>query len=179
MRRLFILAGGTGIVVLVGAYLLLSVVYIALIVISPAPSTVRRLAAMVTDYLVLSLLMHLGDEAGTPLYLLYLWITFGYGFRYGVAYLALAAQLAAGIKGLEEMLELPPPTTGDLYASRRGKDIPATLRAATETLRKSKMQRAAFGDDVVDHFTRTASWEQEEFDRVVTDYEVARGFERS
>ena len=78
-------------VLVVGAYLLLSVIYIGLIVASPAPSPARRLAAMVTDYFVLSLLMHLGEEAGTPLYLLYLWITFGYGFRYGVAYLALAA----------------------------------------------------------------------------------------
>lgn len=94
-------------------------------------------------------------------------------------YLALAAQLAAGLKGIKDKLELPPPTTGDIYASRRGKDIPATLRAATETLRKSKMLREAFGDDVVDHYTRAASWEQEDFDRVVTDYEVARGFERS
>lgn len=78
-------------VLVVGAYLLLSVIYIALIIVSPAPSRARRLAAMVTDYLVLSALMHFGEEAGTPLYLLYLWITFGYGFRYGVAYLAIAA----------------------------------------------------------------------------------------
>ena len=77
-------------VLVVGAYLLLSVIYIALIVVSPAASPIRRLAALVTDYLVLSLLMHFGEEAGTPLYLLYLWITFGYGFRYGVAYLAVA-----------------------------------------------------------------------------------------
>ena len=94
-------------------------------------------------------------------------------------YLALAAQLAAGIKGIEERLDLAPPTAGDIYASKRGQEIPATLRAATETLRKSKMLRQAFGDDVVDHYTRTARWEQEEFDRIVTSYEVARGFERS
>ena len=54
-------------------------------------------------------------------------------------YLALAAQLAAGIKGLEEKLELPAPTTGDVYDAKRAKEIPSTLRAATETLRKSSM----------------------------------------
>jgi len=53
------------------------------------------------------------------------------------------------------------------------------LRDATETLRASAMLRAALGDDVVDHYTRAAEWEQEEFDRVVTDYEIARGFERA
>ena len=47
------------------------------------------------------------------------------------------------------------------------------------TLRKSKMLRAAMGDVVVDHYTRAAEWEQEEFDRIVTDWEVARGFERA
>ncbi|MEM7068998.1 MAG: glutamine synthetase family protein [Pseudomonadota bacterium] len=94
-------------------------------------------------------------------------------------YLALAAQLAAGIKGLEDKLELPAPTTGDVYDARRAKEIPSSLRAATETLRKSTFLKEAFGEDVVAHYTRAAEWEQEEFDRVVTDWEVARGFERA
>lgn len=94
-------------------------------------------------------------------------------------YLALAAQLAAGIAGLEEKLDLAPPTSGDVYEARRAKEIPQTLRAATETLRKSKMLRGAMGDDVIDHYTRAAEVEQEDFDRVVTDYEIARGFERA
>jgi glutamine synthetase len=41
------------------------------------------------------------------------------------------------------------------------------------------MLKEAFGEDVVAHYTRAAEWEQEEFDSVVTDWEVARGFERS
>jgi glutamine synthetase len=53
------------------------------------------------------------------------------------------------------------------------------LRAATETLRNSAFLREALGDDVVTHYTRAAEWEQEEFDRVVTDWEIARGFERA
>ena len=74
----------------VTGYLILSVVYIALILISPAKSDLRRLAAMATDFSVLSALMHFGGEAGSPLYLLYLWINFGNGFRYGVNYLAIS-----------------------------------------------------------------------------------------
>ena len=58
-------------------------------------------------------------------------------------------------------------------------EVPNTLRAATETLRNSKMLRKSMGDWVVDHYTRAAEVEQEEFDRVVTDWEVARGFERA
>ena len=94
-------------------------------------------------------------------------------------YLAIAAQLAAGIRGLEDKLDLDPPTKGDVYQNEKALDIPTSLRDAAELLKNSKMLRRAFGDDVVDHYVRAATWEQEEFDRVVTDYEVARGFERS
>lgn len=94
-------------------------------------------------------------------------------------YLALAAQLAAGLAGIDEGLALSAPTTGDAYAARRAREIPHTLRDATATLRRSKMLRAAFGDDVVAHYTRNAEWEQQEYDRVVTDWEIARGFERA
>ena len=53
------------------------------------------------------------------------------------------------------------------------------FREATETLRGSKMLRAALGDAVVDHYVRCAEWEQEEFDKAVTDWELKRGFERA
>ncbi|MEH6737412.1 MAG: glutamine synthetase family protein [Sulfitobacter sp.] len=94
-------------------------------------------------------------------------------------YLAQAVMLAAGIKGIEDALTLPEPSTGDVYADAKAADIPQTLRAATETLRGSAFLREALGEDVVDHYTRAAEWEQEEFDRVVTDWEIARGFERA
>jgi glutamine synthetase len=41
------------------------------------------------------------------------------------------------------------------------------------------MLRRAMGDAVVDHYVRCAEWEQEAFDAVVTDWEIARGFERA
>ena len=94
-------------------------------------------------------------------------------------YLAQAAMLAAGIKGIEDKMELAPPTSGDVYDAAKAQDIPQTLRAATETLRNSAFLREAMGEDVIDHYTRNAEWEQEEFDRVVTDWEIARGFERA
>jgi two-component system sensor histidine kinase RpfC len=72
-------------------YLLLSLVYVGLILAWPHISPPRRLAAMVTDFATLTAMMHWGGEAGTPLYLLYLWITFGNGFRFGNRYLAASA----------------------------------------------------------------------------------------
>ena len=94
-------------------------------------------------------------------------------------YLVLAAQLAAGLAGVEQKIELAPPSTGDLYTDEKAGEIPKNLRDASETLNNSSMLRAAMGDDVIDHYGRCASWELEEFDRVVTDYEIIRGFERS
>ncbi|WP_172293835.1 glutamine synthetase family protein [Pseudoruegeria sp. HB172150] len=94
-------------------------------------------------------------------------------------YLAFAAQLAAGMAGIEEGLELEDEFTGDAYAARRARQIPGTLRDAAALLKKSKMLRAAMGDDVVDHYVHAAEWEVSEYDRRVTDWEINRGFERS
>ncbi|VAV99472.1 glutamine synthetase family protein [hydrothermal vent metagenome] len=93
-------------------------------------------------------------------------------------YLAIAAQIAAGIKGIEDKLELDPPFSGDVYKGNTGM-IPQNLRDACANLKSSAMLRAAMGDDVIDHYTRCAEVELEDFDRVVTDYEIARGFERA
>ncbi|MDU8929939.1 glutamine synthetase family protein [Alisedimentitalea sp. MJ-SS2] len=94
-------------------------------------------------------------------------------------YLAQAAMLAAGLKGIEEKLDLPPPYTGDAYADNENNHIPRTLRDAREALLSSGMLKEAFGEETVTHYARAAEWEIEEFNRVVTDYEIARGFEKA
>lgn len=93
-------------------------------------------------------------------------------------YLAMAAMLAAGIKGIEDKLDLAPPATGDAYTGKTGR-IPQTLRDAYHVFKGSAFLRETFGDMVIDHYARAAEIEIEDFDRVVTDYEVARGFERA
>jgi len=93
-------------------------------------------------------------------------------------YLAQAAMLAAGLKGIEGKLELGAAHAGDAYAGDQ-RHIPRTLRDAREALMGSDMLRAAMGDEVIDHYARAAEVEIEDFDQVVTDYEIARGFERA
>ncbi|MCB2115254.1 MAG: glutamine synthetase [Rhodobacteraceae bacterium] len=93
-------------------------------------------------------------------------------------YIACAGLLAAGLAGIEQKLELEKAVDGDIYSAKRVREIPKTLGEAAELANKSKMLRAAFGDDVVDHYVRAAHWEIEEQNRVVTDWEVKRGFER-
>ena len=94
-------------------------------------------------------------------------------------YLALAAMLAAGLQGIAEKLELPAPFQGDAYADAAQQHLPATLRDARAALLKSDMLQEAFGAETVAHYARAAEWEIEEFNRVVTDYEIARGFEKA
>ena len=43
----------------------------------------------------------------------------------------------------------------------------------------SDMLRAAIGGEVIEHYARCAEWEIDEFGRIVTDWEVARGFEKA
>ena len=93
-------------------------------------------------------------------------------------YLAFAALIAAGLAGIEEAMDLEPPYSGDAYQGKRLREVPKTLREATALMDKSKMLRTALGDDVVDHCVHTAEWEQFEYDRRITDWELKRGFER-
>ena len=94
-------------------------------------------------------------------------------------YLALAAMLAAGLQGIAEKLELPAPFQGDAYTDDAQQHLPATLRDARAALLESSMLQEAFGAETVAHYARAAEWEIEEFNRVVTDYEIARGFEKA
>jgi glutamine synthetase len=94
-------------------------------------------------------------------------------------YLACAALLAAGLDGIEQKLALEPEFSGDAYAAASVREIPRTLGEAAKALDGSAMLRAAMGDQVIDHYLRAAEWELEEQNRVVTDWELARGFERA
>ncbi len=94
-------------------------------------------------------------------------------------YLAQAALLAAGLKGIEEKLPLSDPFNGDAYAKDDLQHIPRNLRDAREALLGSDMLQEAFGKEVMAHYARAAEVELEEHDRVVTDWEIRRGFERA
>ena len=94
-------------------------------------------------------------------------------------YLAQAAMLAAGFAGIDEKLELGPAMDGNLYESKDAAQVPSTLREALAALDESAMLRKAFGDAVIDHYVRTGAWEQEKYDRAVTDYELRQGFEQA
>jgi len=92
-------------------------------------------------------------------------------------YLALAAMIAAGLHGIENQLELEPAFEGNAYESDKP-HVPHTMYAARDLFADSGVARAAFGQEVVDHYLNRARIELEAFEAVVTDWEKFRGFER-
>ena len=92
-------------------------------------------------------------------------------------YLAVSALIAGGLHGIEQELELPEALEGNAYTS--GADcLPTTLAEAASLFGKSEIARAAFGDDVVEHYLNNARVEVTAFNSAVTDWERVRGFER-
>ena len=92
-------------------------------------------------------------------------------------YLAIAAMIAGGLDGIERELPLEAAFEGNAYADP-GPRVPATLRDALEAWEKSGLARAAFGNDVVEHYANNARVELAAFDAAVTDWELRRSFER-
>ena len=73
---------------------LVGVGLVALILVQPAVSHVRRWTGMFADYGTLTALMLLSPVALAPLYIIVLWVTIGNGLRYGRNYLVAATALA-------------------------------------------------------------------------------------
>ncbi|MCZ6487297.1 MAG: ATP-binding protein [Gammaproteobacteria bacterium] len=59
----------------------------AAIINKPQPSPARRVAGIVLDMVSLSIIMYWTGGDHVPLFVFYLWVTLGNGFRYGIRYL--------------------------------------------------------------------------------------------
>ena len=92
-------------------------------------------------------------------------------------YLAMAGMLAGGLHGIREELRLEPAFAGNAYTSGKPR-VPHVLSDARDLFAGSEIARAAFGDDVVDHYVHAADVELTAFNGAVTDWERTRGFER-
>jgi len=94
-------------------------------------------------------------------------------------YLALAAAIGSGLWGIEHRIEPGPAIEGNAYEREHpaALRLPATLYEAAERLAASKPARALFGDAFVEHHAATRQWEEREFRKAITDWELARYFE--
>lgn len=94
-------------------------------------------------------------------------------------YIILAAALASGLSGIERKLEPEPLVAGNAYDHKFPEHLalPRTLWDAAQRLKQSQMARDWFGNEFVDHFAATREWEEREFRKHITDWELARYFE--
>ena len=92
-------------------------------------------------------------------------------------YLSIAAIIAAGLDGVDRGLPPTEPLAGNAYVSDMER-LPSTLGEAQRLFADSALARAAFGDEVVDHYVNNAQVELDAFNSAVTDWELRRGFER-
>ncbi len=94
-------------------------------------------------------------------------------------YIALAASLASGLWGIENHIEPDSPIGGNAYdiAFPPERQLPTTLTEAASRLRHSTVAREYFGDAFVDHYAATREWEEREFRKAITDWEMQRYFE--
>jgi glutamine synthetase len=94
-------------------------------------------------------------------------------------YAALAAALGSGLWGIENELEPDDPIVGNAYdlPSEGPGALPRTLWDAAQALKGSQAARDLFGDEFVDHFAATREWEEREFRKHISDWELARYFE--
>jgi glutamine synthetase len=93
-------------------------------------------------------------------------------------YLVIAACIAAGLYGIDHELELPDGYPRNAYDATDVTRIPSTLVEAIDELKNSEVAAEAFGADVHHHLLNTAQQEWEAANRHVSDWELARNFER-
>ncbi len=92
-------------------------------------------------------------------------------------YLAMAACLASGLYGIKNKLKLDiAETKANGYEVKKG-ILPSNLWEASQKMKNSKNAKQLFGDEFVDHFTKTREWEWKQFSTEVTDWETKRYFE--
>lgn len=96
-------------------------------------------------------------------------------------YLCFSVMLAAGLAGIKEGLEPPPPVEENVYhmtAKERKKrgigELPGSLLEAIQLTEKSKLVREALGGHVFDGFIENKKVEWDRYRVHVTDYELER-----
>src|SRR5690606_19547136 len=78
-----------------GGFLFTSFLFFAHLLYQPQVSVTRRLLALGLDLSTLSYFMYTGGAATAMWYWIYLFVTFGMGFRYGLRYLAFGTVMSS------------------------------------------------------------------------------------
>ena len=94
------------------------------------------------------------------------------------AYLAYAAEVGAGLYGIEHEIEPPAEYKGNGYVAKNCDRMPRALYEAIDLLEGSKAAAEIFGRDVVDHYLNAARVERDAYDSAVHAWDRRRYLER-
>lgn len=86
-------------------------------------------------------------------------------------YLALAATLAAGLKGIEEGLELPEESTSETNDAKAQR-LPLNLGEAINKFEQSDLMHEVLGDHIFDYLLREKRAEWTDYSQTVTEWEL-------
>ncbi len=94
-------------------------------------------------------------------------------------YIALSCAIGSGLWGIENEIEPSKIVEGNAYEQKfpDKMQLPQTLIEAAGRLRKSKAAHELFGEDFVEHYAQSREWEEREFRKYITDWELQRYFE--
>ena len=94
-------------------------------------------------------------------------------------YLSLAAALAAGLQGIIHEWEPEDQVKGNAYDQSHSPELalPSTLWEAAQRFKQSEAARTMFGNEFVEHYAASREWEEREFRKHITDWEMDRYFE--
>jgi glutamine synthetase len=93
-------------------------------------------------------------------------------------YLAFAAAIAAGLRGIERGIDPGDELEGNAYEAADAESVPLDLPSAIAALEESELAHESFGPEVHRHLVTTARHEAAAFRRAVTDWERKRYFEQ-
>ena len=93
-------------------------------------------------------------------------------------YWAISGLIAAGLAGLQQDAELCEPVIGNAYATS-AKAVPGDLSEAVDAFASSQIAASAFTTEVHQHLLGLARRERDAGRKMVTSWELKRGFERA
>jgi len=94
-------------------------------------------------------------------------------------YIAMAAAIGSGLWGVLHSMEPTDPVQGNAYdwTTPAHLQLPRTLFEAAQRLKVSAAARELFGTAFVDHYAATREWEEREYRKAITDWQLQRYFE--
>ena len=91
----------------------------------------------------------------------------------------MAAALGSGLLGIKEKLALKAQVEGNAYEQTHHESLtlPQSLSEAAKKLKNSQAANKLFGKKFVEHFAQTRLWEEREYRKHISDWELERYFE--